>query len=287
MNFLSAAQEQAYHSALKRKYKAVALDVDGTLTPLARWIIPHSLRETLLDLPLKLPLALATGRPFDYIKPKLAHLCESAKDPESEYKRWTILTENGGAGYTYHPHKKDFEAFFEVPWPDSLITKDALEAFIKDKFGWHVQVLIRTYSLVVRYPNWFYLFPRITRLLSRRTAASLRHLFQKMQLDGSFVAQDSGIGNLIIPKESGKGKAVGRWAERLGISLKDVLVIGDQAQAGENDEEFLSGHFGAAFTVGHQTPHTYPLPVLDEKGRKLWGPEGTEALLKKLFHLTF
>ena len=111
----------------------------------------------------------------------------------------------------------------------------------------------------------------------------MRNLFKKMDLDEHFLIQDSGIGCLIIPAESGKGKAVKRWAKHLKIPLKDILVIGDQPLKGENDEEFLNGHFGTSFTVGHQSHNTYPLPVLDERGRKLRGPEGTEYLLKALF----
>ncbi len=283
MEFLSAAQEKATRRALQKRYKAVAFDIDGTLTALGRWIIPHSLRQTLLSLPKNIPLAFCTGRSFDHIKGKLAHITEKAKDEEAERKRWSVLAENGGACYEYHPRKKDHELFYEVSWPKHRITPEAMEAFIKDKYGWHCVIVIRDHSVVIRFPDWFYLFPKTTRIVSRHTASSLRNLFKKMDLDEHFLIQDSGIGCLIIPAESGKGKAVKRWAKHLKIPLKDILVIGDQPLKGENDEEFLNGHFGTSFTVGHQSHNTYPLPVLDERGRKLRGPEGTEYLLKALF----
>lgn len=280
--------------ALKRKYKAVAFDIDGTLTPFGRWMIPGTLRDTLLAIPKNIPLAFCTGRHFDHIRGKLEHICEMAADPETELKRWYILSENGGAAYEYKPgaagrnskpqeSNDDFKMFFEVPWPRQIISQDAMEAFIKDKYGWHVQVLIRDHSVIIRFPEWFYIFPRATRIISRHTAQSVRRFFVKIGLDSKFLVEDSGIGELIIPAESGKGKIIKVWAKHLGIPVQDILVIGDQAKKGENDEEFLSGKYGTAFTVGHQTKNLHPFPVLNEKGRKLWGPAGTEYLLKRLF----
>jgi len=285
MKFLSTAQEKATQAALRRSYKAVAFDIDGTLTPFGRWTIPESLRETLLAIPPTIPLAFCSGRSLDHVQGKLTSICGETENPESQLKRWYILAENGGAAYEYKPRKHTHETFFEIPWPSQHITQDAMEAFIKDKYGWHVIIMIRDHSMVIRYPDWIYLFPRATRILSRHIAKSLRKLFEKMGLDGDFLVEDSGIGNLIIPKESGKGKVIKVWAKHLGIAVEDILVIGDQAKKGENDEEFLSGRYGTAFTVGHQTKNLHPFPVVDEKGRKVWGPKGTEYLLKKLFIL--
>lgn len=287
MPYHSIAQEKAaaavFKRAGKRSFKGIVFDIDGTLTPLSRWVIPSSLCKMLTGLPSSVHLALCTGRAFDDIQLRLAHICQSAFDSHREQKRWALLAENGGVGYIQDPYHSKYTTFFEVAWPKHLITKDAMQAFIKDKFGWHVQVVIRPHSLVVRFHNWVYFFPKMTRLLSHRMAKKIRHLFSTMGLGKDFLVQDSGIGNLIIPEASGKGKAVKRWAQHIGISLEDVLVIGDQPAPGENDEEFLSGHYGTAFSVGGLTHHTYPLPVLDEQRKKLWGPEGTEYLLKKIF----
>ncbi|MEK9159965.1 MAG: HAD family hydrolase [Patescibacteria group bacterium] len=287
MNFLSPAQEKATHAALKRHYKAVAFDIDGTLTELSRWTIPETLCEVLNSLPREVPLAFCTGRSMEHIQGKLAHIFKKAPDEDVQRKRWHILSENGGAGFTWNPRKKDYEKFLDVTWPNSVITQDTLEAFIKDKLGWTAQFIIKEHSMVIRFHDWLYLFPRLVRLVSSRTAKKLHHLFAKMGIQKDLLIQDSGVGNLIIPKESGKGKAVARWAKHLDIPLSDILVIGDQANSGENDEEFLCGNYGTPFTVGRQTSNLYPLPVLDERGRKLWGPRGTEYLLRKSFSQLF
>lgn len=283
MNFLSLAQEKATRAALKRRYKAVAFDIDGTLTEISRWIIPETLCNTLNNLPQEVPLAFCTGRSIEHIKGKLAHIFKYAKNPALQQKRWYILAENGGAGYSWNPRKKDYEKFLDVAWPNALITQDVLEAFIKDKLGWHVQIVCKEHSMVIRFHDWIYIIARIARKVSSRTAKQLEKLFKQMGIQKELLIQDSGIGNLIIPKASGKGKAVARWAKHLKIPLRDILVIGDQASPGENDEEFLCGRYGTAFTVGRQTTNVYPLPVLDDRGRKLWGPRGTEYLLRELF----
>ncbi len=283
MKFHSHAQELATAEALRHPYKAVAFDIDGTLTELSRFSIPESLKATLLSLPIDLPLALCTGRPLDYIQSKLDHLLSGAPDEAAQRKRWFVLAENGGAGYVYHPRKNTYEPFFEIPWPDNQITKETLEAFIKDKFGLHVQFLTRTHSVVVRCHAWIYFFPRLVRALSRRTSHQLLRLLKTMEHDRHLTVQDSGIGNLLIPVASGKGKAVARWAKHLGLPLKDILVIGDQPRPGSNDDEFLCGDFGTPFTVGELTDSLYPFPVLDDTGRRMKGPRGTEELLRKIF----
>ena len=114
-------KKKATRRALQKRYKAVAFIIDGTLTALGRWIIPHSLRQTLLSSQ-KHPLAFCTGRSFDHIKGKLAHITEKAKDEEAERKRWSVLAENGEPA-TNAILEKDHELFYEVSWPKHRITR--------------------------------------------------------------------------------------------------------------------------------------------------------------------
>lgn len=272
-------------AALKHSYKAAAFDVDGTLTPFARWIVPESLKDALRSIPIDIPLAICSGRTFDYAREKLQHILDGQFLDEAQKRRWFLICENGGVLYRYNSRKKDYDRVFEVPWPDQELTQEVMEAFIRDKFGFHVQLLRRPHSFVVRFHDWLYVFPHLVSTVSHRTGNKIRTLFKKMGHDKHFMVEDSGIGNLIIPAASGKGKAVQKWAKHLGISTKDILVVGDQAQPGGNDAELLSGHFGVPFTVGKHSQPGHPFPVLDSKGRHLKGPEGTEVLLRKVFDL--
>lgn len=279
---LSSAQTKAIKAAMKKKYRVAAFDIDGTLTHLAKFSIPGSLVHALANLPGHIPLVICTGRDVEHVQGKLAHICDADPENHDHRSRWYIICENGGATYSFNCKDGEVKKIFEIKWPSKKITKDALEAFIKDKLGWHAHIVIREYSLVVRFPNLAYLFPKMVRKMSKRTAKELNKILTELKLDKDFSVQDSGIGNVIIPSESGKGKAVGRLAKKLKIPLKDVFVVGDQAGKGENDEEFLSGKFGTAFTVGKLTKKTFPLPVLDQWGKKLNGPEGTEFLLREI-----
>ena len=283
MKFHSAAQEKAYNQAMTHKFKAIAFDIDGTLTPFSRFVIPDSLHQAMSELPEETQLILCTGRNLSFIKHKLDNIIKHFPNPEKARKRWSIISDNGGAAYVYSPQKKDYKRIYEVPWPKKQIDMETLSAFIKERFGWHTVIVTRERTMVVVFPKYFYFFPRMVRRLSNRLARQLNNLLQQMELSATLKVQNSGLGSLIIPIESGKGFALKAWAKDQKISLKDVLCIGDSPGPGENDEDFLNGECGTAFSVGKQVHSVYPLPVLDARGRKLWGPPGTEVLLRELF----
>lgn len=279
MQFISKKQELAYKKAMKTKFKAAAFDIDGTLTHFGRFMVPGSLLHTLDNTSKKIPIAVCTGRPITYIIGQLGHMTKK--------KNWFVFCENGSAGYKYNHKKDEFDQIYELPWPDEIITKEAMEAFIKDKMGWKVNVHIHEHTMILIYHEWIYIFPKIARIVSHNAAKILRRLMQDMKMDKHFSVQDSGIGLIILPKKSGKGNAMNAWAKHLRIPVSKILVVGDQAAEGGNDEDFLSGENGTAFTVGKQTSSTFPLPVFDQKQHKLLGPEGTEFLLHELFEISY
>lgn len=274
MKFISKKQERAHKKAMKTDFKAAAFDIDGTLTHFGRFMVPGSLLHKLDETGKKIPVAVCTGRPIKYVAGHLGHMAKK--------ENWFVFCENGGAGYKYNHEKEEFDQIYEISWPTNIITKDAMEAFIKDRLGWRVTVRMHEHTLVLVYHEWIYIFPQIARVVSAQTAKEVRKLMVDMKMDKYFSVQDSGIGLIILPKKSGKGNAMKAWAKHLRIPVGKILVVGDQAGSGQNDEDFLSGENGTSFTVGKQTKNTFPLPVLDQKKRKLWGPEGTEALLNQL-----
>jgi HAD superfamily hydrolase (TIGR01484 family) len=283
MKFRSKDQERAYKKAMARTYKAAAFDVDGTLTEFAKFTIPDDLLATMEKIPLDIPLVLCTGRPIDFLSGKMEMICNSTRNPEEQRRRWWIIAENGGAGYTYNAKIEEYEMFFEVKWPSEVIEMEVLAAHLKDKLGWNIKILQRAYTLVVIYPKWMYLFPRFVKARSLMVSKKITTLLKKRGLGKAFTAQNSGLGTLIVPKASGKGNAIKRFAKELGIPMKQVLCVGDSPQAGGNDEDFLAGHFGTPFTVGPVLKKTYPLPVLNDQHIHLSGPKGTKYLLDQIF----
>lgn len=275
---LTPTQSAAYARALKHPFRAVAFDVDGTLTHFARFLIPTFMAEALVKIPPHIPRAICTGRDLKFIHTQLEHICSHAADPDAELKRWTVFAENGCVGYRWNPRKKDYDSWFTVPWPKEP-DMDTVEAFGKDKLGSSGIFILRDNTVVVRHHDWVYLSARFTRWMSKRSHHKLETVFKKNNWFKKFRVQDSGIGNVIMPIESGKGNAMKRWSKLLKIPLRDFLVVGDQPRPGENDEDFLAGDTGIGFTVGGLTPNTYPLPVLGDRGQHLKGPEGTAVLL--------
>lgn len=275
MKFHSPEQEKAYHKALKHKFKAAAFDIDGTLTKLAHTTIPKKLLLKLVETAKKIPLAICSGRDIDHIKNKFTDLTKSSK-------AFFIISENGGAAHLYNSKTKSYTQLFSIPWPDKIITSLELTHLLNKKLPWKIQVKSRDHSIVIYYPPIFYIFPALIVHLSKFLAASTRRIIKKEGYENYFDVEDSGIGTIIIPKQSGKGKAIKKLAKYLKIPINDFLVVGDMPEPGKNDAEFLSGKYGTAFTVGNQTHKTFPLPVYNEAGKKLRGPEGTLSLLQIL-----
>ncbi len=282
MKFNSKEQETAYHRAMKHPFKAVAFDVDGTLTKLAKTHIPHKLSEKLGALIGKVPFIICSGRDIDHIKLKVSAICAYRKGAKTGREKYFVICENGGSGYVYNCKTSKYKQIFEVPWPDNIITLDELSHLLEKKMPWKIITLPRAHSIVLHFPAFFYIVPILIRHLSALLALSLRRILKKEGLDNYFNVEDSGIGAIIIPKQSGKGKAIKILSTLLKIPLRDFLVVGDMPEPGKNDCEFLSGKYGTAFTVGKQTHNVFPLPVYNEHGKKLSGPEGTYCLLKNI-----
>lgn len=262
--------------------KAIAFDVDGTLTHRGRFTIPEHLLKTLTSIPKQVPLALCTGRPLDYLGDVIDTICDASDNPKAERKRWHLLCENGAAGFYYNEAKDQYESFFENPWPSEVIMQSVLKDKLKKAFPW-VKTIIRDHTFVIVFGRWGYRVPRILKWVSARSQKKIIQLFKELGLNEHFVVKDSSLANLILPKGTNKGDAVQRWSRYLGLSSEEILCVGDKPGPGGNDEELLDGKCGLPFTVGEETKEKYPFAVLDEKGKKLHGPDGTDFLLKKVF----
>lgn len=284
MKFNSKDQARAHEKAMKRDYKAVAFDVDGTITEFAKFSIPDYLLETMEKIPLDIQLVICTGRPLDFIKNKMDKICNFTQNPEEQRRRWWIVSENGGAGYYYDAQSEGYVQFYNIDWPEE-VDVPTLVAHLKDKLGRRIQIFERNKTLIVIYRKWMYLFPRLVKLESARVTKIITTILKRRNWDGFLLAQNTGLGTVVLSKKSGKGQAIKRLARKLNVPMKQILCIGDNPQPGGNDEDFLSGQFGTPFSVGKIIKKTYPLPVLDERHVHLSGPKGTNELLEQVFKL--
>lgn len=284
MKFNSKEQEAAYRRAMKHAFKAVAFDIDGTLTKLAKLHIPRKLGEELGKLIGKVPFVICSGRDIDHIKLKVSSICDHGAEGAAKtgWEKYFVICENGGSGYEYNCRSRKYKKIFEITWPDDIITPTELSYLLNKKFPWKIKIAQREHSIVLYFHSYLYFSPPLAKKLSSWLARATARALDREGLSKYFSVEDSGIGTIVIPKESGKGKAIMRLSKLLKIKLSDFLVVGDMPEEGKNDCEFLSGKYGTAFTVGKQTKNIYPLPVYNSRGKKMTGPEGTYHLLRAL-----
>ena len=270
--------------ALKRKYRAVAFDLDGTLTEFSKFTITKEARKAIRKIPENVQLIVCTGRPLPYIKEKL-------KEIGLPFKRWILISNNGGVIYfpgTKGKNPHDFQIWKEFPWPDD-VSKEALKKAVHKNAPWYlsplIRVHIRPYVMVILFPRFFYRFlpEKVTKKWTQFFYRLAQKTIKTEALENKIHPLFSGLGSLFLPNEVDKGKALRKLAKHLKITPKDILCIGDTPEVGGNDHDFLMGKHGTSFTVGTHTERTYPLPVLDKTGKRLTGPKGTVELLNKLW----
>ena len=267
---------------MTKPYSALAFDVDGTLTPFGRFTLAKEMKQSLQNIPLQVPLALCTGRPLDYAIHKIEELLEGSADFAAQKARWTLLCDNGASGYIWDSSTQKYESFFSEPWPEEIIEQDLLLTMLQEELGFWARIMVREFTMVVLCPKWMYRFPPLVHWYAGRLHQKLEVYFESWGLKDQLCSQNSGLGNLIFSGKAGKGKAIEKWAKRLGVPTASIACVGDRPEPGGNDEEFLSGNYGTAFTVGDTTQNPQPAPVLDAQGKPVRGPKGTQLLISQL-----
>ena len=122
-NKLFDQQREAFENAMQRKYAAVMFDLDGTLTEREQLFFPDLLKEKLVEIILKNPLAICTARGRGFPEERIAELLNISPDPKATKRNWYFLLENGSLGYFYNEEKEDYEEFYRVSWPDDKISR--------------------------------------------------------------------------------------------------------------------------------------------------------------------
>lgn len=246
----------------------MAFDMDGTLASIGKHKIPKELVEALNNLPKDIKLTVCTGRPLSYLKPHLAQF----------NRPWDAITENGGIIYL-QDDKGNFNEFHRVKWPEET-PQEEVAKMLKKASGFLGQVRKRESNTTVAF-YWLEFWRKLMERMSKWTNRRIKKQFKKRGWDKHLKVFDSGIGNLLLPKASGKGNAVELWAKYHGIKHENLLCAGDRAQAGGNDAEMLNDTRWHGYSVGADGEHSKP--VLDEDGNKLQGPEAVLTLVQTYF----
>jgi hypothetical protein len=287
---LEKLRKEKFKEIIQREYIGCVFDVDGTLTVRGQGVIPAVLHGTLAKMCMLIPMAICSGRKLMSVYEKIAPVFGASGNPDYCQSNWIFLCENGSLGYYFDTAEKKYKEFFRVPYPYGEDHRERLFAELCHLLDGKTSHVCKDEIGLVFHP--------INPSDPDHAAAAARsheiekiiaaHL-QKVDPKRLLAIGDSGIGCNVYPlygdKENGL-KEFGKFLhEKRGINLsnnlQELIVIGDRPQPNGNDETFLRAKFGTPFTVGEAHPtNLLPLPVYDESGTILYGPEGTAYILQ-------
>jgi len=271
-------QSERYQKQLEQTYSAVVLDIDGTITDPETGRVPLEILEKVYDLLRRgYPVILITGRAsggrggangvFEQIR--IIHRAkggershEGEKELEFIQRNFLVFVENGAEGFSVD--KKAYS--YKIDKPEGL---ELLESSLIGLVGEVAKVNKKKFSLQLNFESPEQLETSLVRV---------RELISNLGLSFNVVRSGDRILD-ILPFGVDKGIALSKGLEYLGINSDKVLKVGDNGQRGGNDYPLLSSFGG--FSVGKYDEESV-LPVVDERGRKLEGPEAVLWLLNNL-----
>ena len=289
---LNQERIKTWEAAINRIYLGALFDIDGTLIDFGEKQIPLALQRKLVEIAEHTPIALCTGRYFSYALSAVNNILEDHKVSDNVRKNWFIICESGAEGYFFNEKTREYQQFYSVPFPYSdEIKKKQFETIVKAMGNKVSQALCNTHSFSFKSARYEGI--SIAQIVkdTEKLDKIAREALKKIDPDNKLILLNSSLGLDVVYKEANKDRGVkelGNYLKAKDMVLNDqfseLLVCGDQPNAGGNDEMFLNGHFGTAFTVGHiHSNNVYPLPVYyNGFNVTLFGSSGTLHLLDEL-----
>lgn len=284
-------QHEAFKQALRKQYTGCIFDIDGTLTVRGDEFIPVFLQPALADLSMSVPMAVCTARRLQHAHEKLAPLFVHAADPVLCQANWMLICENGAVGYVFDPKRREYTEYYRAPYPYPEQVRKALFDHLNKKLEGKLGVSFMNVVSMVFRPPWEGVDSEDLAIKSREIALIIRSELPPFDPKGMLAVGDSGIGVNVFPGNSNKERGILEFARsiasrrgfRISPEAREIVAVGDQPEPLGNDEQFLDGRYGTPFTVGNPHPENFlPLPVFNEKGEVMQGPEATLFLLRQL-----
>lgn len=286
MNDLLVKQRRLFYEALKNNYKACVFDVDGTLTETTTDAIPPALLDKLSLLSKNGRCALCTGRRFG----RAYEILEKLLEERPELKRnWYFICENGSIGYRYDTEKEQYIEFYRIDYPyGEDHRKRLIDELGKALKGVMNQIHVAEVALAISSKSRWQGPKDIVKKECDEMVARTIPVLKKMDTENLLVVCNAGNAINILHKDGNKDYGVKSLynflVQQKGMTNhSEIVCIGDQGQPGGNDETFLSGSCGTSFTVGNGHPlNVIPLPVFDNEGNVVFGPNATLNLISRL-----
>lgn len=278
----------AIDEAFSKVYRAVAFDVDGTLTDASEVDVDQRMAGVVSHLLQRgVPVLIITGRGRPTARAAADQIRQLGNLTQWHLRRLHCITHNGI--FLLQTPADEPRAFLRQQTP--------LNGRLTDR---DIAVLADTVSTVIsreeRQPARFWSISREPHSLrltfdleSERDQieAALERYFESGEFQGPKLYLTRGTFahlSCLDLAPTNKGLAVERWATAVGIAVDRILRIGDQGQEGGNDFDLLDVNSG--FSVGElsrNVSHCHPV-LDDELETQLRGAVATEHLLR-LVHL--
>lgn len=249
----------ALKHALDTTYRAVVVDIDGTLKDPGSKVSDYILQRiaTLLTEGVEVVIATGRGESIDTI---LLERLERSVPDKTALNHLHVYRENGARAYNYGTKEVYYARTF------TPVSRTAVEHLLADKsFIRSQRVRDATISLSIDIEG---------KVQDYVDALNAELTTLNPTLDQPLVAVNGGRTVDILPWEINKGLVMPDLEKRLGISSDVIARIGDQGQEGGNDYELLSD--GNAFSVGKGSAAVTPF-ITNVKG-----PEAAQWLLSQL-----
>lgn len=271
---------------------AAIFDYDGTLTQ-ERGIktIDPKLKQLLAELSLEHKFAICSGRPIEFVIPKITDICQQSANPKLAQANWYLVCDNGASGYYFDSKTNQYQVDYQIPWPYPQEHLQQLYQELIDLIGnqavsydLNPQLLIFRSIPSEDLPEWD---QRTIDLIAQATPVIKRH-----DPDNCLRIVNSGIAMLIINKAADKDLGLQKFGRFLqnqhpeisfSSNFSEIYAIGDRPQPGGNDHHFLSGKWGTPYSVGELDPQNSHLKTIHQNQQLLTGSNGTIAILKKHF----
>jgi HAD superfamily hydrolase (TIGR01484 family) len=302
-----------------KKFKAAMFDFDGTITEKGVYAPSQEMADALVRLARKMPIAFCTGRQLESFEDHGLHFLIEEIEPGSLhgfFENLYLMAENGSIGYRFNTELDEFEEFYRVDWPEDFIDRQ--------KFMDDMNEAAKKYGMVIydAHRAGFAIRTNKTRLHFKdpTDSSDANVLIKNPHINEVYELADkiyeivvdylagisgdyedflhvgnAGIGVLICPAKGDKDNGIREFGEYLarekGVDFEDsefreIMVVGDKPEVGGNDHYFLRGDYGTAFSVGNLVAGSdWPLPVIDDREKRLLHAEGTMWLARKVLEV--
>lgn len=271
--FNSPSMKNLFSDYLKRNYKGLLIDFDGTMTS-EKGILSEKMVEKIIQLANNgIPIGIVTGRTNYSLNQRLiSKIISSPRIKDPSIKNFYIYPENGTYCYNLkEPNKKLYDS--KISW---FFLETAFEYLRKYIFCFEDHYSMTDYKI--------HLWPKkIDNLID--LVKKINFMFKKLELPmKAYKSSEDSL--LILEEKMNKGYSLKHFSNLNNLKMNDICKIGDMSEKMGIDYPLLKGK--GSFSVNNfcsESKSQINLPLL--KGKRYEGHLGTIWLLNNLKFINY